>query len=340
MATLLSVPGQEMFGPGPWGPYTYATAADVASADVSAGTRPTRPGSPPQPIPRSRAQQQQQPFGGALSSWADYAELSASPASSDVTDHFLDASSEPASAASSFGADADGSLAMDDMPGRGLSRLSVTDALGAATHALAAATDASSSTATSAGPAAGACSQLAAQLQLQQERQQRQAAQTAASGLRQQLDDMSALLFRYRSKVPQQGTTGGISSNARPGLPALLQGVLAEAEAAVQRSAELAAGAASEAADAAHVARMVAGICARAALHADLGEQWGAERAALVRRLEQAARMGQAMLKHQKESSAEPEPWRQQLLNTALAVGCTCLGASTAVLIICRTQAH
>ena len=37
--------------------------------------------------------------------------------------------------------------------------------------------------------------------------------------------------------------------------------------------------------------------------------------------------------------SAEPEPWRQQLLNTAVSVGCSILGAATAVLIIRRSQA-
>lgn len=35
---------------------------------------------------------------------------------------------------------------------------------------------------------------------------------------------------------------------------------------------------------------------------------------------------------------AETEPWRQQLLNAAFCVGCSILGAATAVLIIRRTQ--
>jgi hypothetical protein len=36
--------------------------------------------------------------------------------------------------------------------------------------------------------------------------------------------------------------------------------------------------------------------------------------------------------------AAEPEPWRQQLLSTAFAVGCSLLGGAAAVLIISRTQ--
>lgn len=133
-----------------------------------------------------------------------------------------------------------------------------------------------------------------------QERQRRRAAETAAAELRGQLDEISALLFTSQ----QRGAAGRMASSHGPGPADLLRGVLAEAAAAQRAAAAAGAAAAAAADDAALVARMVACVCARAAVAADMGADWAAERAVLERRLDQAVRMGQAMLKHHKEHSA------------------------------------
>jgi hypothetical protein len=154
---------------------------------------------------------------------------------------------------------------------------------------------------------------------LQQERQRRLAAETAAAELRQQLDDISAALFAFHGSNASSTTAGSsevlslaaatltsAEAEAHP-LP-LLRSVLHQLtqrqrresrQAAAQQ--QLLAGADEAAADQAMVARLVAGMLARAATTADLEEQWNAERALLERRLEQAAHMGQAMLRHHKE---------------------------------------
>jgi hypothetical protein len=261
---------------------------------------------------------------------------------------------------------------------RGLPRLSVADTLAAAAAAAAS------------GSASWRQQQEQQEERLQLERKGRLEAESTAAELRQQLDDISALLFSYRrQQQPECSGSSDGGSSSTPALPALLGSVLQEAAAQSQLAAH-------DAADAAYVARMVAGVCARAAAAADLGQQWEAERAVLKRRLEQAALMGEAMLKHQKEHSAggwvgrwvggwvahsgsrgcwhtrraqavrpllppapqacglsccltlflpplplcaDAEPWRQQLLNTTVSVGCLFLGAAAAVLIIRRSQA-
>lgn len=208
-----------------------------------------------------------------------------------------------------------------------------------------------------------------------QERSQRLEAEAAAAELRRQLDDVAAVLFGARR--PSAAASSSVAET--------LRAVLVEAAGEAVQQRLRADEAEQHAADAAYVARLVAGMCARAATAADLQARWADERALLERRLEQAARMGQAMLKHQKEHgagaaprrtfprpcptrgqarvlsvqgvrprryvaecrppascshpAAELEPWRQQLLSTAFAVGCSLLGGAAAVLIISRTQA-
>ncbi|KAL4443682.1 hypothetical protein ABPG75_011419 [Micractinium tetrahymenae] len=349
MATLLSPASQDMFGAGHFGAAVYSlAAASVASVDAgspggstdSTGGSVRRPSSPPQLVPRPR---QQPPFGTAHGSWEDALQLGASPASSDA-EQFLDASSELPSAASSFCGDADSAAAaMEELLSRGLPHLSAPDTLPHAAGSL-----------SSAWPAVDAAS---AKQQLQQERQRRVAAEAAAAELRNQMDEVAAQLFSFRSGQQLQppchaSTADGHSSNGSPSdtdVAALLRAVLGEAAAAVtaqQRRADaaLAAAAAASAAaegaaaDAALVARMVAGMLGRAAAAEDQVATWQEEKALLERRLERAARMGQAVLKHRSEQSAEPEPWRQQLLNAAFCVGCSILGAATAALIIRRAQ--
>jgi predicted signal transduction protein with EAL and GGDEF domain len=98
-----------------------------------------------------------------------------------------------------------------------------------------------------------------------------------------------------------------MQSGATPAVAAVLENVLQEAaeqralaaqQAAAQR--KLVADKAAAAGEAL-VARLVAGICARVATAADLEAEWQAERAVMEQRLEQSARMGHALLKHQKE---------------------------------------
>ncbi|KAL4447224.1 hypothetical protein ABPG77_007257 [Micractinium sp. CCAP 211/92] len=342
-----------MFGPGHFGAAAYTlAAASVASVDAGSPGGSTsstagsvrRPSSPPQPVPRPR---QQQPFASTHTSWQDALELGASPASSDA-EQFLDASSEMPSAASSFGADADGAAAaMEEFISQGLPLLPAPDAqgLGASLAHLAANT-------------------TSAQQQLQQERQRREAAEAATAQLMEQMDEVAAQLFSFRSgrqQPPQQqqvgpsdlcASNGCSSSGNSPAIDvaALARAVLADAEAALaaeRRRADTALAAAAAAstaaegaaADAALVAGMVASMLARAAAAEDLGAAWRADKALLERRLERAAAMGQAVLKHRTGQSAETEPWRQQLLNAAFCVGCSILGAATAVLIIRRTHA-
>lgn len=351
MATLLSLAGQDMFGPGQFGAAAYTlAAASVASVEASSPGGSTgstagsvrRPSSPPQPVPRPR---QQQPFASAHTSWEDALELGASAASSDA-EQFLDASSEMPSAASSFGADADSAAAaMEELLSRGLPPLPAPGGLGP--HAPAAAPSALHS-----------ADSTSVTQQLWQERLQREAAEAAAAQLREQLDEVAAQLFCFRSRQQQQqqptdaSTSSTLSGNGSgPGadVPALVRSVLVDAEAAVaaerrRADAALAVAAAATtaadgaAADAALVARMVAAALARAAAAEDLGAAWQGEKALLERRLERAAAMGQAVLKHRSGQGAETEPWRQQLLNAAFCVGCSILGAATAVLIIRRTQ--
>lgn len=195
---------------------------------------------------------------------------------------------------------------MEELISRALPRLSTSPAA----DALAAASSSGGSTGSS------------ATWQLQQERQRRLAAETAVADLQHQLDDISAVLFAFRSDSRSSNSGGGggtgappaqqaVHSGTSPVVAAVLEGVLQEAagrraQAAEQAAAlqQLLADRTAAAAGEALVARLVAGICARAATAADLEAQWQAERALLERRLEQAARMGQAMLKHQKEHSA------------------------------------
>lgn len=369
MATLVS---PDMFGPGPFG--THAYAASMAGDGTANSSSLRRPSSPPQPVPRPRPRHfavlspvdshpslSSSSSGGA--EWEDPDApllVAASPAASDGTEQFLDCYSDIPSAASSFCEAECSGLSMEDT-----SRLSTHSQL----------------------PAATASSSGAWQLELEQERHRREVAEAAAAELQQQLNEISATLFGWRSSTSSRSTatssTGSqsgsgssssqqhqqqqqngsfgcsevataaaataASSSPAAALQAVLQGAAAQclesaqqAAAAEQRAAAAearAAEAAASAADAALVARLVSAMFASAAAASDLGAQWQAEQAVLERRLEQAARMQQAMLKHQREHRSEPEPWRQQLLNTAVSVGCSILGAATAVLIIRRTQA-
>lgn len=351
------------FSAGPFGGHGYAEA--LAAEAVRLDSAPVRrPASPPQPVPQPWRGQAAEPVD-----WAEALEVAASPASSDATEQFLDCQSEPISLRSSF--EAESELLARGMP----ARLSVPETLAAAAAAVAPCAAAGTSVAaaaasgTSTAPAPSTSGPLAAGgISLLQERQRRLAAEAAVVTLRQQLDDISAALFSFRSSQGLGGTgsngqgSSGSSANASASaavgsaadegasvaaevaaalVAAATQCQLAAQEAAAQRqradAAESAAAAAGgSASDAAYVARLVAGICARAAVAADLEASFAVERASLERRLQQATRMGHAMLKHSKE--AEPEPWKQQLLNTIVSVGCSILGAATAVLIIRRYQ--
>ncbi|KAI7845048.1 hypothetical protein COHA_001414 [Chlorella ohadii] len=350
MAALLS---DMRFGAGTFGAHGYADALAAEAVRMDSGPK-RRPASPPQPVP--------QPWRHAAASstqWEEALEVSTSPASSDATEQFLDCHSEPVSMRSSFEAES-------ELLARGMqARLSVPETLAAAAAAVApneAPTGAASGT--SAATARSTSGPLAAGgISLQQERQRRLAAEAAAAALRQQLDDISAALFSFRSSQGQDSNTsngqscsscGDSASSAAEGAAAEGATLAAEVAAALlaaasqcrqaveeaaaqrQRADEAAAAAGERASDAAYVARLVAGICSRAAAVADLESSFAAERASLERRLQQATRMGHAMLKHSKE--AEPEPWKQQLLNTVVSVGCSILGAATAVLIIRRYQ--
>lgn len=220
-------------------------------------------------------------------------------------------------------------------------RLSVPETLAAAAAAVAPSAAAGTSVAgaaasgTSTAPAPSTSGPLAAGgISLLQERQRRLAAEAAVVTLRQQLDDISAALFSFRSSQGLGGTgsneqdSSGCSANASASaavgsagdegtsvaaevaaalVAAATQCRLAAQEAAAQRqradAAESAAAAAGgSASDAAYVARLVAGICARAAVAADLEASFAVERGSLERRLQQATRMGHAMLKHSKEA--------------------------------------
>lgn len=208
------------------------------------------------------------------------------------------------STASSFEAE---SGRLEELLGRSLPRLSVPDTLAAAAAAVAASS--------------------ASQQQLVAERGKRQAAEAAVAELRQQLDEIAALVLSFRSRQPaglqqlqqaQQGqqeqqqqqaavASSGSGASVATDLLSVLQAAAAQCQHAAEAAAQQAArahAATAEAEDAALVARMVAGICARAAAAADLGEQWAGERAQLERRLEQAALSQMAMLKHHKEHSA------------------------------------
>lgn len=174
-----------------------------------------------------------------------------------------------------------------------------------------------------------AANTTSAKQQLQQERQRREAAEAATAQLMEQMDEVAAQLFSFRSgrqQPPQQqqvlpsdlcASNGCSSSGNSPAVDvaALARAVLADAEAALaaeRRRADTALAAAAAAstaaegaaADAALVARMVASMLARAAAAEDLGAAWRADKALLERRLERAAAMGQAVLKHRTGQSA------------------------------------
>lgn len=260
--------------------------------------------------------------------------------------------------------------AESELLSRGMqARLSVPETLAAAAAAVApcVALAAAAPAASSAAPAPCNGKALAAGgISLQQERQRRLAAEAAAAGLRQQLDDISAALFSFRSSQGLDSsasggqsssccvTASGPAADAAAGeegasvaaelasvlLAAATQCQLSAAEAAAQRqradAAEAAAAAGSCASDAAYVARLVAGICARAAAVADLESSFAAERASLERRLQQATRMGHAMLKHSKE--AGEAVWGDGLQGTG-GWCCWLVAAAGHVAPGCRRQA-
>lgn len=261
--------------------------------------------------------------------------------------------------------------AESELLSRGMqARLSVPETLAAAAAAVApcVALAAAAPAASSAAPAPCNGKALAAGgISLQQERQRRLAAEAAAAGLRQQLDDISAALFSFRSSQGLDSsasggqsssccvTASGPAADAAAGeegasvaaelasvlLAAATQCQLSAAEAAAQRqradAAEAAAAAAGScASDAAYVARLVAGICARAAAVADLESSFAAERASLERRLQQATRMGHAMLKHSKE--AGEAVWGDGLQGTG-GWCCWLVAAAGHVAPGCRRQA-
>lgn len=155
---------------------------------------------------------------------------------------------------------------------------------------------------------------------LAQERHRRTSAEALSTDLRRQLDDIATVLLSAKPRAV--------------GAPPTTPTPLAAAQALVQECAALRQDA-SLFEGRLHVARMVAGICSRAGTTADLQAAWQEERRVLLTRLEQAAQLGAAMLRHkQQQQQHEPEPWRQQLVHAALAVGCSALGAAAAVAII------
>ena len=86
--------------------------------------------------------------------------------------------------------------------------------------------------------------------------------------------------------------------------------------------------------DTLYMVRLAAIICTRVVLVADIESKYQEEMSALKRQLEQTRAMGEAVIKHRNRSGPAQEPWRQSLLNAALAIGCSALGAATAVFII------
>lgn len=87
MAALLS---DMRFGAGAFAGHGYADALTTEAVRLdSAPVR--RPASPPQPVPRPWGRQQP---AAAATEWEEALEVSASPASSDATDRFLDCVSE------------------------------------------------------------------------------------------------------------------------------------------------------------------------------------------------------------------------------------------------------
>ncbi|KAI3428187.1 hypothetical protein D9Q98_006567 [Chlorella vulgaris] len=274
--------------------------------------------SPPQPVPN-----RPRPRSDAWEDADSTSRISPSP-TSESSEHFLDCFSEAPSAGSSLGDD------------NGVA----ADVLMAGALASARRTASDEPLAASSAPASTYLwrqQALEEQQQLQEERQRRLVAEMAAAGLRQQLDDISALLFAYRSRCSGSSSSSSIRADGNRVVVAEVEDVLRSAsqqDAAHQQQADSAAAAAE---DAAFVARLAATMCVRAATLADVQAACFEERALLERRLEQSTRMGRAMLKHQKEHGSGAEPWRQQLLGTAFAVGCSVLGASAALLIIRRS---
>jgi hypothetical protein len=167
----------------------------------------------------------------------------------------------------------------------------------------------SSMTSPSKDPAAG----------LAQERQRRLAAEGVAREMQQQLRDIAAALLPPPAPAPAGGLAAAAAALAAENRG--LREALAQADGRLE------------------VARLVAGLCAQAATSAALQAAWAREREVLHARLEQAAQMGEAMLRHKREQREQPEPWRQQLLSAALAVGSVALGAAAAVVLIKNVQA-
>ncbi|KAL4858463.1 hypothetical protein ACK3TF_001441 [Chlorella vulgaris] len=297
--------------------HSYVSMTERVSNNEGAELPRRRLPSPPQPVP-NRPRRRSDAWEDADST----TRISPSP-TSESSEHFLDCFSEAPSAGSSLGDD--NGVAADVLMGGALASARRT----ASDEPLAA----------SSAPASTYLwrqQALEEQQQLQEERQRRLVAEMAAAGLRQQLDDISALLFAYRSNSDSSSSSSSRADGNRV-VVAEVEDVLRSAsqqDAAHQQQADLAAAAAE---DAAFVARLAATMCVRAVTLADVQAACSEERALLERRLEQSTRMGRAMLKHQKEHGSGAEPWRQQLLGTAFAVGCSVLGASAALLIIRRT---
>ena len=167
------------------------------------------------------------------------------------------------------------------------------------------------------------------QSQYWQEVQRRAAAEAALRELQLQLGDVWTVL--QESNCSASSSTAGPCGDAARPAPAAAVATALEAAAAA---------AAAEAADRLTVARMVAGILGHTAATADLKAGWERDRELLQRRLDQAASMSAAMLRRQQAASADPEPWRHQLLNGLLSAGCLALGAAAAVAIVSKAHAH
>jgi hypothetical protein len=95
----------------------------------------------------------------------------------------------------------------------------------------------------------------------------------------------------------------------------------------------------AEAEGRAAAARLAATACARAAAAAE----WAAERAKLEACAEVAARVGEAMSLGRESRRREAEgagAWRERALSSAVAVGCSAVGAAAAVLLIRSMTTH
>lgn len=177
--------------------------------------------------------------------------------------------------------------------------------------------------------------------QCAEERRLRQGAQAAASSLQSQLSSIRRIVLeKYLAEQAVQSSSSQLDafSEGEGGdgeVPAAVAAMVRQSQGLQRALTQLHA----EKEGQLEAARLASAACARASATADLHRQWTEEKAVLERRLEQSARLVEAMLKHSKQSERRPEPWQQQVLSGVLSLGGLALGAAAAALIITRWNA-